>query len=766
MTGGHSPNALAGETSLYLRQHAHNPVRWRPWGAAAFEEARRRDVPIFLSIGYSTCHWCHVMERESFEDEATAALMDAHFVCVKVDREERPDVDELYMAAVQIMTGHGGWPMSVFLEPVELRPFYGGTYFPPRPRGGMPSFTQVLDAMRGVWHGQKARAMEQAAALATAVREHLAAGPAGEECSIGVAEVSRAANDLLRTLDRVHGGFGPGPKFPQPAYIEFLLDVRAGAADESIRAGLDEALRRTLDGMMLGGLHDHLAGGFHRYCVDPAWTVPHFEKMLYDNAALAEVYARAAAVLEDGEYARIARMTGEYLLRDMRTAEGLLAAAQDADTDGREGLTYLWREEELAAALGAEDAAFARRIFAMDAGPNFKDPHHPEDPAASVLRLPGRPEALAAMSGLAPAAWDDRFRSVRARMLAARQARPPPVRDDKGILAWNAMGIRSLARLGKWLGWEEAAAAAAEIASRALTLFRDGEGRLVRVRGDGRSHTPAMLEDYACMAEALIALHDSGGRVPDALARARSLLAECEAHFAGGRGYFDTRDGQQDLFARTRVTYDGAVPCGNSVMANALVDLGLAERGGDGFERAAGLLRRLSAAIASSPTATINSTRALFRLLMHDRGSVERLSPGGTGGSGRGTAAEFTPVEVYASTDRVVVGTDEPAEVTVVVSVAPGHHLIGAYEAEPGTTPLRVFVTGGEGVRAYADYPEGSVTADGGRVLSGTFEVRIALERDGEWAGRPLLAMAFQACSERACLPPGRIELSIAVDPA
>src|ERR1043165_6403662 len=331
-------NRLAKETSPYLLQHAHNPVDWFPWGIEAFAEARKRGVPIFLSIGYSTCYWCHVMERECFESEEIAAQMNRGFLCIKVDREERPDLDDIYMAATQMTTGRGGWPMSVFLEPEKLRPFYCGTYFPPEPRGGMRSFPQILEAISGAWKNERDEVAQQSETLANAVREHL--GTVESTVPVGLGHVSKAAQTLLRMLDRVHGGFGSAPKFPQPVFLEFLLDIREVAADEATRDATDQALRLTLDRMACGGMNDQIGGGFHRYSVDEKWLVPHFEKMLYDNAQLAAVYARAGTIYNDDFYRRTARRTIEYILKEMTQPSGAFSSAQDAEVDGREGGNY------------------------------------------------------------------------------------------------------------------------------------------------------------------------------------------------------------------------------------------------------------------------------------------------------------------------------------------------------------------------------------------------------------------------------------------
>ncbi|MCC6968750.1 MAG: thioredoxin domain-containing protein, partial [Phycisphaerales bacterium] len=436
-------NRLARESSPYLLQHAHNPVDWWSWGPDAFADARRREVPILLSIGYSTCYWCHVMERECFEQDDVAALMNERFVCIKLDREEYPAVDDAYMTAVQMTTGRGGWPLNVCIEPRTLKPFWGGTYFPRQPRHGLPSWPEVLTRLSDAWRGDRAGVEAQAERIASAVREHMEG--AGQPVDIGHREISEAIGRLLQTFDRVHGGFGGAPKFPQPAFLELLLDVRPLAGDDSTGDAIDQALRTTLERMAMGGVFDQVGGGFHRYSVDERWLVPHFEKMLYDNASLAAVYARAAARLSDPYFSTIARRVIEYLRREMQLPDGMFASAQDAEVDAREGKSYVWTPEELAQALDPGDSTFAARIYGLDAEPNFRDPHHPDEPAAFVLALQARPERLANDLGASVAALQDRIARINQQLLEGRGRRPQPGRDDKAITSWNGMAISALA---------------------------------------------------------------------------------------------------------------------------------------------------------------------------------------------------------------------------------------------------------------------------------------------------------------------------------
>jgi uncharacterized protein YyaL (SSP411 family) len=809
---GRKPNRLAAESSPYLLQHAFNPVDWWPWCADAFEEARRRDVPVFLSIGYSTCYWCHVMERESFEDEATAQVMNERFVAIKLDREERPDVDDIYMAATQVLTGHGGWPMSIFLEPKALRPFWAGTYYPPQPRHGLPSFKQVLEGMSDAYRDRRSEVMEQAAKLGEAVQEHLGSGGAAQESGpveIGMAEVSGAVGALLKLFDRTDGGFGRAPKFPQPVYLDLLLDARRSAGDEATRGAVDHALKFTLDRMAAGGMFDQIGGGFHRYSVDAHWTVPHFEKMLYDNAMLLGVYADAARMYEDGSYARVVARTVGYLQREMRlevpgsgqSGGFAFATAQDAEVDGREGKNYVWTREELLGPLGEEDGAFACRVYGVDAGPNFKDPHHPGEPAVSVLRMEGRPERVAAAMGMEVEAFLSRLDAVNEKLLEARSERKQPHVDDKVIAGWNGLLIAGLARAGDVDA--RALNAARRAANFLIEHMIDEDATLYRIAkigaGEGRSREGASgktsggvgvkhaapLEDYAFVMHGMTTLamkSESDRQVGVTVARALAARARDLFWDEDGGGFYDTMPEAPDLFVRARSTYDGAIPCGTSVMIHALIDLHELTGERAYLEDAVGALAAISAAVKASPVSTANSTRALLRLLVG--GMIEESDSGPASSAGAasasGEAGLQTPIEVYASVERVTVKDDEPAEVVVKVRVLPGYHVISPLSpvfaegsGAPALVPLHVHIIGGSGLRVYADYPEGTPLASGAveglfgvNGIEGEFDMRLAIERDPDqpWKGNPLIAITFQACTDTACERARTLELDVAID--
>ncbi|SDX58953.1 hypothetical protein SAMN05216215_1012190 [Saccharopolyspora shandongensis] len=538
-------NRLANATSPYLLQHADNPVDWWPWSPEAFAEARRRDVPVLLSVGYAACHWCHVMAHESFEDPEIARVMNDHFVNIKVDREERPDIDAVYMEATQAMTGQGGWPMTCFLTP-EGEPFHCGTYYPTAPMGGMPSFGQLLHAVTQAWEGRG----EEVRKAAARVVEQLAGQRAPLPESILDEEVlAGSVSRLQAEFDAAHGGFGGAPKFPPSMVLEFLLrhHERVG---ENAALELAEA---TCAAMARGGIYDQLAGGFARYSVDAAWVVPHFEKMLYDNALLLRVYAHLARIGSPlGE--RVARETAEFLLHDLRTPEGGFAASLDADTEGVEGLTYVWTPDQLREVLGPVDGDWAAELFEVTEPGTFEN-------GASTLQLKRDPDDHA------------RWRRVRDSLREARDRRPQPGKDDKVVTAWNGMAITALAEAAAVLdepSWVEAAAQAAD-----LLLERHlVDGRVRRTSRDGVTGTAAgVLEDYGCFADGLLALHQATAE-PRWLEAACELLDTALQQFADADhpGMFhDTAADAESLVRRPSDPTDNASPSGASAIASALL---------------------------------------------------------------------------------------------------------------------------------------------------------------------------------------------------
>ncbi len=588
-------NALASETSPYLRQHADNPVDWQPWGAAALARARAEDKPLLVSIGYSACHWCHVMEHESFEDERTATLMNEEFVCVKVDREERPDVDALYMEAVQSMTGHGGWPLNVFLTPEQL-PFYGGTYFPPDPRPGMPAWTQVLQAVAEAW----AQNREEVRAGGERLRERLSGGARLEPSAEPLREeaLDRAVAGLRAAFDARNGGFGAAPKFPQASAIEFLLSRadrqaahRTGEEGEPPESEApersDDASAMALDtlrAMASGGIYDQLGGGFARYSVDATWTVPHFEKMLYDNALLARAYLHGWQASEDPRLVEVCRETLDWALREMRGPEGAFYAALDADSEGVEGRYYVWTVAQLRDALGEDSDAAIAWLGASEQG-NFADPQHPE-PGLNVLQARG-PQ---------PAA--EQRESLRARLLEVRSARTRPGLDDKRLTSWNALMICALADAGAALAEPRYLDAAVGCGEFLLAEMRDGQGRLLRTYNDGQARIGAYLEDHAFLLEALIVLFEATCEerwFTEAVALADTLIARFADPENGG--FFSTASDGEELIVRRKDLEDSPIPSGASSAAMGL--LRLAQLTGKGeYERHAVSVLRLLGEIA------------------------------------------------------------------------------------------------------------------------------------------------------------------------
>lgn len=550
------PNRLAGETSPYLLQHAHNPVDWYPWGPEALARAKELDRPIFLSIGYAACHWCHVMERESFEDAATARLLNDQFVSIKVDREERPDLDAIYMGAVQAMTGSGGWPMSVFLTP-DGAPFYGGTYFPDRPRHGMPSFSQVLEGVGRAWTTSRGDVIEAGQRLVTALTDQAKAGAGTGAVETGAAIdgglLAAAGAVLDATFDRVNASWGGAPKFPQPMTLEYLLRRIIGGE----RSGA-WMVRATLDRMADGGIRDQLGGGFHRYATDAHWLVPHFEQMLYDNAQLARVYLHASAVFasEGGDrYRDVAIEAIEYVLRELTTDDGAFAASQDADTEGIEGLTFTWRAAEVREVLGDVAPAFTAAYGVTDDG-NWEGVT-----ILSRVTPRGDPVGELVLAG------------ARGRLLERRATRPQPARDGKALAAWNGLMIAALAEAGRLLGEDRYTAAARRAAETIVGGLLGEDGALGRSWKDGRAVGQGVLEDYADLAEGLLCLYEATFE-ERWFVIARGLMDRVLERFADpAGGFFDTADDHERLITRPRDVQDNAVPSGGAMATTVLLRL-------------------------------------------------------------------------------------------------------------------------------------------------------------------------------------------------
>ncbi|HKR99650.1 MAG TPA: thioredoxin domain-containing protein [Candidatus Dormibacteraeota bacterium] len=581
------PNRLRDESSPYLRQHADNPVDWYPWSDEAFDQARRDDKPVLLSVGYSACHWCHVMAHESFENQDIAALMNERFVNIKVDREERPDVDTVYMQAVQAMTGHGGWPMTVFLTPDGV-PFFGGTYFPPEDRMGMRGFPAVLNAVAEAYRTKR----EDIAAGAERTRAALQAATLNAGTVPAREHLQAAADTLLAQTDKRHGGFGAAPKFPHPMAIDLLLRRFRATGDRRYW----NAAEVTLDRMERGGINDQVGGGFHRYSVDGTWSVPHFEKMLYDNAQLVPLYLHAYQLSGRDDFLRVVTATLDYMARELQLPDGGFAASQDADSEGGEGAYFVWTPAQLREVLGdSDDATVAARVFGVTDSGNFEH-------GATVLSIPFPLGQVATALGISESALRERVDHIRAQLLAARQLRPAPARDDKVITAWNALALKAFAESGAVLRRRDYI----DIARRCAGFLLEhlvGDGVVLRAWLGGNAKVRGFLEDSAHFCDALLTLYEAEGD-PRWFAAAHELALGIPERFRGDDGeYYDTANDAEQLIARPRTVDDNPVGAGPSAAANAFLRLH-GFTGDDSWrQKAEAIITPLGAAVARIPLA-------------------------------------------------------------------------------------------------------------------------------------------------------------------
>jgi uncharacterized protein YyaL (SSP411 family) len=634
-------NRLASETSPYLLQHAENPVDWYPWGEEALARARDEDKPILVSIGYSACHWCHVMEHESFENPEIAAKMNDMFINIKVDREERPDLDAIYMTAVQALTGHGGWPMNVFLTP-DGTPFYGGTYFPPEDRQGMPGFPKVLEAVADAYHERREEVDENAEQIREMLRRSAQDLPQPGDLH---GEISDAASEALaRSFDARNGGFGAAPKFPQPAIIEYLLRQAKRASDTRAEV----MARRTLDRMAAGGIYDHLGGGFARYAVDAVWLVPHFEKMLYDNAQLASAYLAGFQAYHDPRYRKVAEETLDFVAREMTGEHGGFYSTLDADTEGHEGLFYIWTPEEIDAALPPDDAALIKAWFAVTPGGNFE--------GTTVLSTPRSLETVATEAGITTDELSATIERSVPILLTEREKRTRPGRDEKVITAWNGMMLRAFADGGRILHRPDLLEIARKNAAFVLeNLQRDGV--VLRSWKDGDARVTGFLEDYALLIDGLLALYRATLEARW-LEEALRLTEGTVARFASeeNAGFFDAAEDHATPITRSRDLHDGATPSGNAVAADVLLRLG-AMSGNDAWTaRATALLQALASTMREHPLAAGRYLSALSFYL----GPVQELALAGDRESDGVQALLDASYEVY-SPNLIVGYVDEGA---------------------------------------------------------------------------------------------------------
>jgi uncharacterized protein YyaL (SSP411 family) len=732
-------NRLATESSPYLLLHQTNPVDWYPWGAEALERARQEDRPVFLSIGYSTCYWCHVMERESFTDPAIAELMNRSFINIKLDREERPELDEIYMTATQLLTRHGGWPNSVFLTP-DLKPFFAGTYFPPYDRQGRPGFATVLQSLADAWQNRRGEVEEQAEEVARALKSYLEERMAPVAATLASSDVvERVLMGLEGNFDAEWGGFGSAPKFPTPANLFLLLEV----ADKNPVA--ERMLAVTLDQMARGGIYDQLAGGFHRYATDREWKVPHFEKMLYDNGLLLEVYAREYRRSGNPEAARIARETADFLELEMTAPEGALWSAIDAETDGHEGVYYVWKREELLEVLGDEGFGFLAPLLGFQGSPFFEQ-------GTYVLHLPQPLARLAERRQLEPNELAREMTPLMDKLLERRNTRQRPLTDDKILADWNGMAISGLATAGRLLDQPKMVDKAARAAEFILARLRDDRGVLLHAWRQGRGRIPAFLGDYVFLVRGLLALHRATGD-KSWLDHAVELTNQQQERLGDPAGGFFTAARSEDVLFRTKEIFDGALPGTNAVAALNLLQLAAHTGEQSWLATADKTLRCFSSMIDSQPDGV--KTMAV---------AVRRLHLGETSPATTGKNAVPTEGERVVTADLEV----QPAAdagwrpFSLRLRVAPGWHLYASDEGSPHTRPTRVV---GRGIEVdNLEYPPGEdlVLGEGGdsvRGYRGEIAIDGALRRTGDQKG--VLVVEYQACDDTRCLAPAEIELSL-----
>jgi uncharacterized protein YyaL (SSP411 family) len=742
------PNRLAGATSPYLLQHQDNPIDWYPWCDEAFQRARLEDKPVLLSVGYSSCHWCHVMAHETFEDPAVGEMLDRYFVCVKVDREERPDVDEAYMTAVQLYAGRGGWPMTVFLTPAR-KPFFAGTYFPKRSRGQYPGFVEVCSQIIDSWRTKRREVERAANEFASALRQALTRLIGATRSSPASAPLDACLAALRGQFDQEHGGFGPAPKFPPHAALLYLLAYDASEGGESQAR---EMACRTLEAIALGGIHDHVGGGFHRYSTDERWHLPHFEKMLYDNAQLLSAYVAAAGAdpVRRGLFERAARGIVEWVAREMTGPDGLFHSAIDADSEGEEGRFYVWTEGEIRAVLGSRAGAFIE-AFGIEHGGNYLDEATRQPTGANVLYL-------RELDGGA-------FAADLAALREARERRARPMLDDKALAGWNGLMIAALAQAGE--------AAPAERCAEAWLALAGAPGGLPHQVRAGAPSGLAFLEDYAGLAWGLAQLDRATGRHGEAALR---LAEEAIDRFGDAdRGaFFATSAGHEALFGRTKPALDNAAPSPNGLLARAMVALGM-------LDEAKGVLVALSGWMDRAPSATATLHHALLEWLAatgaglapaagktapgfawSTAGGLPTFSTGSTAGSaGRTSPAAAQrradpepaqPAQPPKATARLVandltLGEDGVAKGEVIVTVPEGFHL---NTHEPPARWLRRTELRAQPMPVEVDYPPGEADEYRG-------EVRLPFRLKGR--GEFELRLTFQVCSDRECLEPGEIVL-------
>ena len=766
-------NTLIRETSPYLLLHAHNPVDWYPWGPEALERAKAENKPIFLSVGYSTCYWCHVMERKVFSDLEIAKMMNASFINVKVDREERPDIDEIYMTATQIMTGSGGWPNSVFLTP-DLLPFFGGTYFPPEDSRGRPGFPRVLNALHEAWTNQQAEVIAQAEKITEVIKQATAAAPASlGETALNRKLISAAVKAVQSRYDSTYGGFSGAPKFPSSTNLDLLLSEYQREPSKAML----EMVTNTLDKMAYGGMYDQIGGGFHRYSVDARWLVPHFEKMLYDNALLAKVYLQTYQLTKSPLYQRVADEIFTFVSREMTSAEGGFYSALDAEVDAEEGKSYLWTKEEIQETLGKEDAKLFMQVYGVDKGPNFEG-------GTNILYLPVPISSIAKSLKKSEDVLHNQLEPLKAKLLAAREKRKQPLLDTKVITSWNGLMIDAFAYGYEVLGNKRYLEVAEKAARFNLTHLRTADGQLMRTYREGVAKYNGYLDDYAFLVRGLLGLYQATDEEPW-LAEAKSLTDIMNSLFWDDKngGFYFTLANQKHLVVRTKNPYDSALPSGNAVAVNNLLTLVQIVGEKSYLDKAEKTLQNFASMMAQSPGAFMHMLFATNRYLSTDwtqlgEAHYERSAQLGMNTEVMNKINLFglpkAPHALPSEEELLTLAASIPSkgdifpgnafDVEVQLALAEGWHinanpsswdlLIPTTVSVGPEAPVEVLsVTYPKGQPFQADWRETPISVYEGDV---TIKMRLKLKPDEtiETAFPLNVNVRYQACEEHRCLPP------------
>ena len=774
-------NALIRETSPYLLLHAHNPVDWYPWGPEALERAKAENKPIFLSVGYSTCYWCHVMERKVFSDPEIAKMMNAWFINIKVDREERPDIDEIYMTATQIMTGSGGWPNSVFLTP-DLLPFFGGTYFPPEDSRGRPGFPKVLNALREVWLTQQTEVIVQAEKITEVIRQATAAAPAAvEETPLDRQLISAAVKALQSRYDATYGGFGSAPKFPSPTNLELLLSEYERGPSKSIL----EMVTNTLDKMAYGGMYDQIGGGFHRYSVDARWLVPHFEKMLYDNALLAKVYLHTYQLTKNPLYRRIAAEIFRFVSREMTSGAGGFYSALDAEVDAEEGKSYIWTKEQIQKILGRKNANLFMGVYGVDRGPNFEG-------GTNILYLPVPFSSAAKSLKKSEDELHSQLDPLKAQLLSAREERKQPLLDTKVIASWNGLMIDAFAYGYEVLGDKQYRDVAEKAARFNLKYLRTAEGRLMRTYREGVAKYNGYLDDYAFLVRGLLGLYQATTE-ETWLTEAASLTDTMNLLFWDNKngGFYFTLANQKHLVVRTKNPYDSALPSGNAVAANNLLILAQHLDKKDYLDKAEKTLQNFAGMMKQSPTAFMHMLFATNRYLSTDWTKVGEAHQEQSSqfGLNREVISEINlfglPKAPQPSEDELLtLAASIPSkrdillgngfDVKVHLELAEGWHINAnpsswdlliptTVSVSPDASVEILSVTYPKGKPFHADFSEAPIS-----VYEGDVTVKMKLKlKPGETIEKafPLnINVRYQACDAYRCLPPSTATIPLWAD--